>query len=73
MKTQEVLIEKVPAVKGGSQISWNVSLNGYPFGQIWTFKGEVGFKYLFNAKALNGEWGQFDNYPAAERFMRGLM
>lgn len=73
VKTQDVSIVKQPAVKGSSQITWNVSLDGKPFGQIWTFKKQAGFKFMFTAKALSGEWGNFDTFAEAEKCMRGLM
>lgn len=73
VKVQEIVIVKQPYIKGGSQVQWNVSLNGRPFGQISTFRRQAGYKFKFLSKALSGEWGNFDTYAEAEAFMRGLM
>lgn len=73
INVQEVTITKVNPAKGGSQIRWNVELDGKPFGQIWTFKKKAGFKFMFHAKSLAGEYGEFETYAEAERFIRGLM
>lgn len=73
IKVQEITITKKPYIKGGSQIEWNVDLNGKPFGQISTFRRQAGYSFKFLAKALNGAWGNFDTYSEAEKFMRNLM
>lgn len=72
-RIQEITITKVPAIKGGSQISWNVDLNGVPFGQIWTFKAFPGEVHCYHAKTLAGAYADFATYKAAETFMRSKM
>lgn len=70
-RIQEVTITKVPAIKGGTQIAWNVDIDGAPFGQIWTFKGA--WKNAFHVQTLGGVYHFATSYKAAEAFIRGLM
>lgn len=54
MNVQEITITKQPYIKGGSQIEWNVELDGRPFGQITAFRRQAGYRFKFLAKALMG-------------------
>lgn len=71
-KVQNVTIYANGKAKGSNMTTWNIDLNGKPFGQIWTYKakGEV---HPFHVKTLNGYYASFNTYALAERAIRGEM
>jgi hypothetical protein len=70
--TEIFKITKIAAVKGASQITWNVDKNGRPYGQIWTFNRQKGFRFHYTAKLLSGQVEFFNTYKEAENFIRSF-
>lgn len=70
IKVQTVTIEGPVRHKGSTCKFWNVSVDGVPFGQIWTFiaRAEI---HGFHAKTLAGEYKLCNTFDEAETFMRG--
>lgn len=68
---QSVTVTK-STFKGSNQITFNVGLNGRPFGQIWTFKAK-GERHPYHVKTLAGFYATAANYAAAELLIRGEM
>ncbi len=65
----------IPRAIGGSQ-TWNYGLNGFPFGQVYTFT-DAGCDHGFTAKPLrgivNGHVERFETFADADKYMKGLM
>jgi len=70
MRKNSITITKRDLIHGGTQISWNVDLNGRPLGAIWTFKPERGCVYPFTFKPLKGDASTFQTLGKAERHIR---
>lgn len=72
IKMQQVTITGPIKNKGSNMITFNVDLNGVPFGQIWTFKAK-GERHGYHVKTLAGFYAIAADYKMAEKFIRNEM
>ncbi len=55
----EITFTKKPKVRGDSQIAYNVTREGHPFGQLWTWPNTRSEWDPWHAQTLTGEYKAF--------------
>lgn len=66
----EISFVRASKNSGSNMVAWNVSLNGKPFGQVWTFRNTKTDTHRFHAKTLKDDYADFATKAEAFTFIR---